>query len=284
MSEQFCIKKTPEEVKKEMEETTRKELEKLTQQIKNNPSLLKPNMAYDSDTDSDYESSSSDSSSSSSSSSSRSKTKYKTKINKNAIDIFKKETTIDKLEEKNYYKTLELSNLILENSKLKEENINFQKIISDYVLQSKIISEVIELSKNEPLKVNGHYLINEDLNIANMNSKIFFLQKEFDKYNTQINKLITDLNSLSDSSVKAFYNQELAKINITVNKNYEFNNKMVDAYITKTKNREKWHLIMIILSFAFFMMIVKDYLMFNFLDEFVQFLQFMSNQVMRILK
>ena len=107
MSEQFCIKKTPEEAKKEMEETTRKELEKLTQQIKSNPALLKPNMAYDSDTDSDYESSSSDSSSSSSSSSSRSKTKYKTKINKNAIDIFKKETTIDKLEEKNYYKTLD---------------------------------------------------------------------------------------------------------------------------------------------------------------------------------
>ena len=133
-------------------------------------------------------------------------------------------------------------------------------------------------------QVNGHYLINEDLNIANMNSKIFFLQKEFDKYNTQINKLITDLNSLSDSSVKACYNQELAKINITVNKNYQFNNKMVDAYITKTKNREKWHLIMIILSFAFFMMIVKDYLMFNFLDEFIQFIQFMSNHIMRILK
>jgi outer membrane receptor for Fe3+-dicitrate len=36
-------------------------------------------------------------------------------------DLYKKELEIDKLQEKNHYKTLELSNLIYENSKLKQE-------------------------------------------------------------------------------------------------------------------------------------------------------------------
>ena len=116
MSQQFCIKKTPEESKKEMDELTKKEIDKLAEQIKANPSILKRNK-YNYDSESDISSESSSDTDSSDSSSSRSH--YKSKINKSAIDICKKELVIDKLEEKNYFKTLEMNNLMLENSHFK---------------------------------------------------------------------------------------------------------------------------------------------------------------------
>jgi hypothetical protein len=261
MSQQFCIKKTPEESKKEMEDITKREIEKLAEQIKANPSILKRNKYnYDSESD-DSTVSSSDSSDSSDSSSSRSH--YKSKINKSAIDICKKELVIDKLEEKNYFKTLEMNNLILENSHLKDENTMLSLKIKELELQSKIISHVIELSCSEPLKV-----VYTNLTESNMNSKMMQIQKEFDKYNTQISKLITDLNSLSDSVIKAHYNQELAKINITLNKNYEFNNKLVDKFILKVKNREKCNLIMMFMLITFMLLFIKDYAMNYMVDIF----------------
>ena len=54
MSEQqFCVKKSPEDVRKEMEELTKREMEKLTQRIKENPNLLKPRPLYESDSEDD---------------------------------------------------------------------------------------------------------------------------------------------------------------------------------------------------------------------------------------
>ena len=261
MSQQFCIKKTPEELKKEMEDVTRREIDKLAEQIKANPSILKRNKYnYDSESD-DSTVSSSDSSDSSDSSSSRSH--YKSKINKSAIDICKKELVIDKLEEKNYFKTLEMNNLMLENSHLKDENTMLSLKIKELELQSKIISDVIELSRTVPLKI-----VYNNLTELNMNSKMIQIQKDFDKYNTQITKLITDLNSLSDSLTKTHYNQELAKIKILLNKNYDFNNKLVDKFILKVKNREKCNLIMMFMMITFILLFIKDYAMNNVIEMF----------------
>ena len=101
---------------------------------------------------------------------------------------------------------------------------------------------------------------------------MFILQKEFDRYKSQIHKLIDDLNSLNDSTVKAHYNQELAKVTILLNKNYEFNNKLVDNYLSKIKNREKRNLILMFLFFSFIMILIKDLFMLNFVNEFVKFM------------
>jgi len=265
MSAQFCIKKSSEDVRKEMEEITKKEMEKLTQAIKENPSLLKPKHLYESDSDDDD---TSISSSSSLTSTSSSNSNYKNKIKKNSLNIFKKEQVIDKLEERNYYKSLDLSNLTLENGQLKDEIASLNKIVNNFTLQNKIIIDVIELSKIEPLKVNGNYLIDMSITSENMSSKMFTLEKEFERYKSQIHKLIDDLNSINDSIVKTHYNQELAKITILLNKNYDFNNKLVDSYLSKIKNSEKRNLILSFLFFSFIMIIIKDLLNINFIHQF----------------
>lgn len=267
MSQQFCIKKTPEEFKKEMDSSTQKEIEKLAEHLKANPTLLRNKYKSDSDTDS---SSSSSSSSDTDSDSSSSKSNYKHKINKNAIDIYKKETVIDKLEEKNYFKTLELNNLMLENSQLKKENLLFITKIKEYELQTKIISEIIDMNKNEPLKNNGSYLIDTNFSTTNMNSKMMLLQKEFDAYNTKILNLIDDLNKIPNSNIKTHYNQELAKISILLNKNYAFNNKLIDNFLTKVKNREKCSLVVMILTCTILLMFMKDFAFNNFLELLLQ--------------
>lgn len=259
MSQQFCSKKTPEETKKEMDESTRIELEKLNLQIKANPLLLKSKLKYDSDSSSDT---STDSSSSSSSSSSNSK--YKSKINRNAIDICKKEQVIDKLEEKNFFKKLELNNLMLENSQIKQENQYLALKVKEFELQSKIIIDVIEMSKNEPLKMDFSNLSNTNVNLKMMN-----LQKEFDSYNIKIIKAIESLNSLSDCVIKAHYNQELAKINIKLNKNFEFNNKIVNNYLIKIKNAEKCNLILLFIGITIILMAVKDYILHNLQKDYI---------------
>ena len=115
MSQQFCIKKTPEECEKDMKEATQKEIAKLAQQIKENPALLKRNKYnYESDSDDVSISSESYSTSTRSTSSKSSRSHHKKRNNKNALELCKKEIFIDKLEEKNYFKTLEMNNLILE--------------------------------------------------------------------------------------------------------------------------------------------------------------------------
>ena len=53
-SKQFCIKKTQEEMDKEMKETTEREMAKLTKKIKENPSLIiKDDSSDSSDSDED---------------------------------------------------------------------------------------------------------------------------------------------------------------------------------------------------------------------------------------
>ena len=269
MSQQFCIKKTAEETKKEMDELTKKEIDKLAEQIKANPSILRRNK-YNYDSESDISSNSSDTASSSDSYSSRSH--YKSKINKSAIDICKKEQVIDKLEEKNYFKTLEMNNLMLENSHLKDENSALVLKIKGLELESKIISDVIELSRTETFKLTC-----KNLTESNINSKMMLIQKEFDKYNTKISKLINDLNSLSNPIIKSYYNQEIAKINITLNKNYEFNNKLIDKFILKVKNREKCNLIMMFMLITLILLFIKDYAMNNMIDFFDKYSDMIGN-------
>ena len=278
MSEQFVMRKTNEEMKKEMEELTRLEMEKLTKTIKENPMLLQPKNIQPSESGTESEGSSSTSSSSSSSTSSyHSRSRHKSRKHKKqkniikkdqTVDIMKKDQCIDKLEEKNYYKTLELSNLILENGQMKQEIDQLKKVNQEYILQIKIISDIIELNKNEPLKTNGNYLIDSDLNNKNMSSKMFILQKEFDEYKHKITKLTDDLklfnNDSKTSNIYIYYNKELNNITSKLNNNYDFNNKLIDTYISRTKNKEIAISIIIFLLVGFIM----DVIMFNFSDKF----------------
>jgi hypothetical protein len=253
MSQQFCIKKTPEECEKDMKETTQKEIAKLAQQIRENPSLLKRNKYnYESDSDDVSISSESYSTSTKSTTTKSSRSHHKRKINKNALELCKKEIFIDKLEEKNYFKTLEMNNLILENNQLQELNKEYFTKIKELDLYFKIITEIIELNKLDFLKI-------KDLTESNINNKILQVQKDFDKYQTQISKLTTDLNLLPDSPIKNHYNQELVRINLCHISNFEFNNKFIERYISDMKKQERCNLIWMFIMFSIILIFIKDY-------------------------
>jgi len=180
---QFCVKKSQEDVYKEMEELTKIEMEKLHKKIKENPKILKPKPIYESDSDDDILDSSFSSTVTSSSDSDHIN-KNDSMKNNNSITLFKKEQIIDKLEEKNYYKSLELSNLMLENNELKDELENLKEKINDYEYQSELMTEIIELCKSEPL----NKIFDE--------SNYSILEKDYNDYKNEINELIQDLNSL----------------------------------------------------------------------------------------
>ena len=254
---QFCEKKTPEEAKKEMEELTKKELMLLTQKILDNPNIIKPKMNYESSDDSDSDSSISSNTSSSSS--------YKHKkhhsipvLNKQSLNIFKKEQTIDKLEEKNYFKTLELSNAILEKTRLEEENRNIRKRLIETEAIVKIISDIIELSKKELIKVNG------SLKKDNITFKMLNLQKEYDSELNLMNLIKNNLNNISDSTIKIHYLNQLLILEKKLMDNYQENNKLIDTFIIGVRNNEKIEVCLLSLFVCLMFSIFVTYMLKNF--------------------
>jgi hypothetical protein len=164
---QFCELKTPEEANKEMEDLTKKELEKLKEKIKNNPKILLKNFSDD-DELSTLSSSTEDSeyipedNESESESSEYDKPKvhihYKKsskdnneRIKKDLMRVLKKDLEIENFEKKEYFRNLELNNLTLENSSLKEE---LKIIKQEHLNQQKFLDFILKFMK---LKSKKYY-------------------------------------------------------------------------------------------------------------------------------
>jgi hypothetical protein len=202
--------------------STQTELDKLTTQLKQMPELLKSNcgelnnnsssssdssldsdFSSDSDSDSDSNSDSSEySSKSGSKSKSKSKTKSKSKSKpkskskeSNLLKVYKKEHEIDNLEQKNYYKTLELNNLTLENSELKTENneliLNFKN--NDNILN--LISRFIDLNN---VRFNENELYKYK-NLKEITLKMMEIQNKYDNFIKESNSLKYEFSIIVDS-------------------------------------------------------------------------------------
>jgi hypothetical protein len=229
-------KKTPEEAQKEMEELTKIELQKLAETISKNPELLKPKfMESDSESDSDY---TSDSDSNASSVPS-----YHNK----SLTVYKKELEIDKLQEKNHYKTLELSNLIYENSKLK---IEIKEVKSQYDDSIKFIDFVKKIIQLKEKNIFSNEIINFNQDIKTISTNMLTIQKEYDVALEEINKLKKLIDN-QENLIKIYFGKEISLIENNVQTIYQKNFGLLNKKLEEIDRNKKFDFIFFTMIFLY---------------------------------
>jgi hypothetical protein len=252
-----------DQMKKESEEVTKRELEILMSQIKNNPKLLKPKQILsqiesESSDDSTYSSESeySSSSSSSSSSSERKHKKYYKKNNDN-IEIYKQEGKIDDLEKKLYYKTLRLSNMTLDNSKLQNENENLKIKFKENEILVSILLNIIDF----PIEEISKKL--ENINKDNIFNKRMILEESFENNKKNLDVINKKLNDISNEKIKKYYHDELFKINNKIIQKYEENNKIINNFMNNIKYNDRIYNILFMIIGGIFILFLKEIFIFD---------------------
>lgn len=261
-------KMSVEEMKKESEEITKKEMNILTEKIKNNPELLKPNFnkcdsSDESSDDSSYSSKSSSSSSSSSKSSHR-KRKSKKKLPNFAPDflIYKKEREIDKLEEQNYHKTIELSNLMLEFNKAIEDNSILHKRLLEREILVDTITKFINFNKENPVcKIKE-----ETLKLDSLGNKLMIVEKEFLEKKSFNEQLLSKLKALYKTDLGNYYVELVEKHIVLLEKNFKENNESVYYFEQSERFNEKAKIIIMILCLVGLFLFFKDFPYGEYLD------------------
>lgn len=228
-SKQFCIKKTQEEMDKEMKETTEREMAKLTKKIKENPSLIIKDDSSDSSdsdedslehSDSDYESES--------------------------LRLYKKKMEIKKLEEKKHFTDLELNNLIVENTELKDKVKTLEeqnkKMVDMLNTMVKIKDIQSMLSDLDTIQVYHQYT---DLERAT--AQFIKLEKLFDSIKSNIIALEDEIKNNFDEKHIILQNNfriELYEFENKVKDKYTSKKKIITSYITQQRNNPTYLLIL----------------------------------------
>lgn len=220
----MSIKKSPEEAQKEMVELSKIELQKLAETIAKNPELLKPKfMDSDSETDSDYMSDSDSNASS--------VTSYHNK----SLTVYKKELEIDKLQEKNHYKTLELSNLIYENSKLKQEVKEVKNLYDESIKFIEFIKKIIQL-KDKTIFSDDNINFSEDIKIVSV--KMLNIQKEYDTASQEI-IILKNLVDSQENLIKNYFGKELKLIETNIENIYQKNFNLLNKKLQEINTNKK---------------------------------------------
>jgi len=263
----FATLRTPEQAKQESEDLTKIELDKLMNQIVNNPKLLKPKKLHsnsdndDSSDESSKESSdeSSDSSisySSSESSKSSKKNrnrKYYKKIDNNNIEIYKKENKIDDLERKLYYKNLHLSNITLKNSKLMNENEILMNKSKENELLLNIILGIIDYSSEKLFKNM------DNISKENVFDKRNFLQEQLKNNENKLLEINKKINDITNIKIKKYYQGEVFKINSNLYEKYQENHKLINDYINNMKYYERMYNLIFMILGGIILLILKEF-------------------------
>jgi hypothetical protein len=227
-TKQYCIKKTPNEAQKEMEELTRREIIKLTEKISQNPDVLRPKFIEDSDDDSYDDSDSDDTSLESSVSDSDSDNEN------SALVIYKKEQEIDKLSERNYYKSLEMSNLIVENGKLKDELMKMQAQNNN---NNRIIESFRKLFEyKNTMKINP-FIIAEGYSIKEITSSLVEVQTDFVLNKKRLTELENEVNSFEDI-FKQYFVSEIRSLSENITKQHDNNHEIMNKYINNVTEKK----------------------------------------------
>lgn len=230
-TKQYCIKKSPDEAQKEMEELTRREIIKLTEKISQNPDVLRPKFIEDSDDDDSYDDSDSDDTSIVSSVSDSASDSG----NENsALVIYKKEQEIDKLSERNYYKSLEMSNLIVENEKLKDELMKTKTYNNN---NNRIIESFRKLFEyKNTMKINP-FIIAEGSSIKEITSSLVDVQSEFVQNKKRLVELENEVNSFEDI-FKQYFVSEIRTLSENITKQHDNNHEVMNKYLNNVTEKK----------------------------------------------
>jgi hypothetical protein len=226
-----------EQMNKESADLTKIELENLLNHISNNPTLLKPKRIVE------YESDSGSTTPSSYSSSSAS----------DNIEIYKKDTKIDELDRKLYYKNLHLTNVTLENTKLMKENEDLKKMLKDGELVASIIKSMSDFSLEKT----------EEFTIENVFSYKIIVENQF-KYNKNQLELIKNrINDIPDEKVRKYFENELAKMNLKLEEINEANYKTINDFITHEKITARITNLLFMFLGGILLLLVKEFFSIN---------------------
>lgn len=173
-----------EQMNKESEELTKKELANLLTHISNNPSLLKPKKFINYESDTTY--TPSDDSSS----------------EDDKLEIYKKDTEIDQLDKKIYYKNLHLTNLSLENTRLQIENEELKKVIEEGNLITTVIKNLADFSIEKT----------EDITDDNLYKFKYLFENQMNINKNQLDLIYEKIITISDKQVRNYFEKNIDKM------------------------------------------------------------------------
>jgi hypothetical protein len=224
-TKQYCIKKTPEEAQQEMEEMTRREIVKLTEKIAQNPQILRAKkfLGDSDDESSDSDNWSDDGETSVSSESSESEN--------HALVIYKKEQEIDKLSERNYYKALEMNNIMIEKEKLKDQ---LMKTVAENRNNTRIIECFRKLFEHKN-SMKPTPFVSKGTTLKEITSSLVDIQSSFGNNM----KLLTDLQNETNSveeillpGMKEYFITEITTLKESITKQHDSNYEILNKYVS----------------------------------------------------
>jgi hypothetical protein len=221
-----------DQMNKESEDLTKKELENLLNHISTNPSLLKPKKIIDYDSESSCTTPSTYSSSSSSGN----------------IEIYKKDTKIDELDRKLYYKNLHLNNVSLENTKLIKENEDLKKLLKEGELLKKIIKSIADFSVEK----------SEEFTTETVFSYKVIIENQFKFNKNQLDMINNKISDIPDEKVKKYFENEIFKMNKRLDEVHEINNITINDFINNQKFNERLINLMFMFLGGILLLLVKE--------------------------
>ena len=192
-----------EQMNKESEELTKKELANLLTHISNNPSLLKPKKFINYESDTTY-TPSEDSSS-----------------EDDKLEIYKKDTEIDQLDKKIYYKNLHLTNLSLENTRLQIENEELKKVIEEGNLITTVIKNLADFSIEKT----------EDITDDNLYKFKYLIENQMNINKNQLDLIYEKIITISDKQVRNYFEKNIDKMHERLDEVYKHNNETINELI-----------------------------------------------------
>jgi hypothetical protein len=228
-----------EQMNKESEDLTKIELENLLNHISNNPSLLKPKriIEYESESESGSTTPSSYSSSSAS----------------DNIEIYKKDTKIDELDRKLYYKNLHLTNVTLENTKLIKENEDLKKMLKDGELVASIIKSLSDFSVEKT----------EEFTVENVFSYKITIETQFKFYKHQLELINNRISNIPDEKVRNYFENEITKMNTRLEETYKINSNTINDFITHQKITARITNLMFMFLGGILLLLIKEFFSIN---------------------
>lgn len=228
-----------EQMNKESEDLTKIELENLLNHISNNPSLLKPKriIEYESESESDSSTPSSYSSSSGS----------------DNIEIYKKDTKIDELDRKLYYKNLHLTNVTLENTKLIKENEDLKKMLKDGELVTSIIKSLSDFSLEKT----------EEFTVENVFSYKITIETQFKFYKHQLELINNRISNIPDEKVRNYFENEITKMNTRLDETYKVNYNTINDFINHQKITARITNLMFMFLGGILLLLIKEFFSIN---------------------
>lgn len=228
-----------EQMNKESADLTKIELENLLNHISNNPTLLKPKRIIEYESDSD--------------SGSTTPSSYSSSSADDNVEIYKKDTKIDELDRKLYYKNLHLTNVSLENTKLMKENEDLKKMLKDGELVASIIKSMSDFSLEKT----------EEFTIENVFSYKIIVENQFKFNKNQLDILNNRISDIPDEKVRTYFENEISKMNLKLEEVNEANYKTINDFITHQKITERITNLMFMFLGGIILLLVKEFFSIN---------------------